>query len=44
MPLPTKSTALAPPAKESSANTQARVALSDPRHGGELPIGWMELN
>ena len=41
---PTKLNAVAAPAKETSANAQARVALSDPRHGGELSIGWMELN
>jgi len=41
---PTKLNTVAAPAKETSANAQARVALSDPRHGGELSIGWMELN
>ena len=35
---------LTAPAKETSANAQARVALSDPRRGGDLSIGRMELN
>jgi len=46
MPPPTELNAVAAPApaKETSANAQARVALSDPRRGGDLSIGWMELN
>src|SRR6266545_6992789 len=46
MPPPTELNAVAAPAhaKATSANAQARVALSDPRRGGDLSIGWMELN
>src|SRR6266496_5563003 len=46
MPPPTELNAVAAPApaKETSANAQARVALSDPRRGGDLSIGRMELN
>jgi len=41
MPPLTELKAVAAPAKETSANAQARVALNDPRHGGELSLGWM---